>query len=351
MAAMNRTVKSISLTASLFSFDQTKKPNIRASFPKVTDDKAKMEVVNMIAVMNEGSSMILLTKDTKIEDQLEFKLFFLSQDNQNIYCGSTKNKLFSTRDIINVSTLDDETLLHFQNALDMKGISTIGLRSLMFSIDLQQNSENKYRLYFIGESHRISYIWFQGLQTLYRNSNPTGIKSLPLIVSNRLRIGHKNLYHGSKNTLQSSHENKQQIIGDENENANANDDENNDDNNEENQRSHEDLILSLSSIEKDCCLTSKHINDLYSSACRACILDSTEHLTLLSQAMNLKKTNDEIEYLIKQVNDNSINNKNDISEQDRIAQIEELYYFLNSECTAVTLKSYNMQKDMQLSRQ
>jgi len=297
--------------------------------------------------MHEASWMIMLTKENGLRDEIEYKPYFLSKDNKTVYRGSIKNKLFSIQDITNVSMLEDEMLEHFKNILNIKGVSIVGLRSLMFFIDFKENNGKKHRLYVVGESHQMSYIWFQGLQNLCRNSSkPVVIASLPLIVSNHLRIGQKNLYQSIKNIFNKSNDNPQQAS----KNGNNDNKNNNDNCNDENQyKQKEDKIPS---IEKDCSLISKHVNDLYSFACRTCILDSTEHLTLLSQAMNLKKINEEIQVLINQIKNNNNSNTNDISKYDyQIKLIEALHCQLHSVCTVVALKWYNMQNDIQLSRQ
>jgi len=298
-------------------------------------------------VIHEGSTMILLTKENEIKNELEYQFCFLSKDNETICGGPTKNKLFSIKEIANVSTLEDEQLHHFETLLNMNGISTIGLSSLMFFIDFKENNDNKRRLFVIGESHRMAYIWFYGLQNLHLNTKSKNITSLPLIVSNRLRIGHKYLYQKA-NTSKKSVENQQ--INKNDEAAGKDSSVNNDSDDDENENQYEQQEDLIKSVEKDS-LISKHINDLYSFASRACILDSTEHLTLLSQAMGLKNINEEIRWLIQQIHENA-SNTNNISNYDHyIGNVEELYYELHSECTVVTLKSYHMQNDMRLSRQ
>jgi len=352
-APLIRNVKSLSVMENLLVSKQQSNKNGRVSFPiaSTNNDKTKMDVVDVISVMHEGSKMILLTKENEIINELEYQFCFLSKDNENICGGPTKNKLFSIKEIANVSTLENEQLYDFETLLNMNGISTIGLSSLMFFIDFKENSENNRRLFVIGESHRMTYIWFYGLQNLNLNNKSKNITSLPLIVSNRLRIGRKHLYQKAS-TSKKSNENQinksNETCGkDSNVKNDIDDDDDNDNENESQQEQQEDLIKSF---EKDSLIT-KHISDLYSFASRACILDSTEHLTLLSQASSLKNVNEEIRWLIQQIHENA-SNANNISNYDHyIGNVEELYYELHSECAVVTLKSYHMQNDMRLSRQ
>jgi len=353
---LNTQVKSIPLTETLFSFCSTRnKSNIYSSFPNPIDNDDKKNIdVNIISTMHKGSLMIISPNPNELDNKMDYQFYFLSKDNQNVHVGSSKNKLFSVKDIINVSMLNDEILHQFENILNKKGISIIGLRSLMFFIDIQENNGKKYRSYVIGESDRASQIWFQGLQYLYHNNlSSTVTTSLPLTISNRIRIGHKNLYQTIKNIFTKSNENLQSHEIDNNNNnensdsntdTNTNSNSNYNDNDDDNK--YQQKIHLINSIEKDSDSISKHINDLYSFASRACILDSTEHLTLLSQAMNLKKIYDEIQCLISQIHENNDN----ILSKD-IDHLEELYYHLHSELTAVALKSYNMKKDMGLARQ
>jgi len=316
---MSKAPKSLSLSNTSFSLEKNNKTNARSrtSFPKTTvNDKTKTNVVDAISTMHQGSLMMTLQNITGNDaKKLEFEFVFLSNDNQNIHIRSTNCALFKIEDVVNVTVLDNETLNMIQNILNINdGISIIGLNSLMFGIDFKQNDKNgnnKQRLFFIGESPQISYIWFRGLQGLQNSSNLTMMKTLPLMVSNRLRIGHKDL-HNSKS---------------------------------------QDLMML--SIQKEYSRISEYINNLYSFASHACILDSTEHLTLLSQAMNLKQMCEEIELHLKRLNENNnntIHNNNAIPTNDEIGKIEELYYSLHAECTVVTLKSYSMQNDMRLSR-
>jgi len=252
--------------------------------------------------MQNGSLMIILTNE-EISDEMEYQRCFLSQNNQNICIGSSSRILCSTKSIIEISSLNDEMLEKIRCALNIIGVTTQGLDSLMFSVELKE--ENPKRLYFIGDSCRSSYIWFQGLRSLCHNSNQTSIKSLPLIVSNRLRFGHQSLCDVSnKNTSKSS-----------------------------------EFLLS---IQKELPTISKIANDLYSFACRSCILDSTEHLTLLSEAMELKHMSDEVESYLK---------NNETKENDEYCtNIEQLWFELRSKCCVVCLKSSDLQKNMLLSR-
>jgi len=292
-----------------------------------------------ISVMHEGSWMIIITKDNKIVNDLEYQPYYLSKDNENIYHNSTKKKLFSIKDIANVSKLDDEMLDCLRKILNVKGVSITGLRSLTFFIEFKETNGNKHCLYVIGENSQISYLWFQGIQTLWHNClKSTVITSVSSTTSNRL-VTTSNLYQSVKNIFNKFKENEQtnviNCVSNKKKNTNEN---------KIKIKQNEDLVKS---IEKDHHSISKNINDLYLFAAHFCILDSTEHLSLLSQAMKIKNMNDEIEYFLQEINKNNTNDY--ISKNtDSIKHIEALHYYLHAECTVVSLKSYKMKNDMKL---
>jgi hypothetical protein len=158
--------------------------------------------------------------------------------------------------------------------------------------------------YFIFESQRDAYVWYRGLQSLSNMSSASKVQSLPLVVSNRLRIGNNEMINDNNNN-----NNTLQFI--------------------KNIRCNFDEILN-------------EVNNLYHFASQACILDSTEHLALLSQSIKLKNLTLDIEKIL--------NKKENSTTIDDITNLHELWLSLHSDLCVVALKSDHMRRDMELSR-
>jgi hypothetical protein len=133
-------------------------------------------------------------------------------------------------------------------------------------------------------------------------SSPSTLQSLPLVVSNRLRVGNNEMINDNNNNTFSF----------------------------------------MKNIRRNFNEISNHVNSLNRFASQACILDSTEHLTLLSQSMKLKNLTLDIEKIL--------NKKENLITIDDITSLHELWLSLHSDLCVVTLKSDHMRRDMESSR-
>merc|ERR1712173_163225 len=69
------------------------------------------------------------------------------------------------RDIVSVSTVDDQTISKVHDTINISGVQTVGLQSL--SLCLKRKNELP-DIFFIFEEYHIAYVWKRGLETLLR---------------------------------------------------------------------------------------------------------------------------------------------------------------------------------------
>lgn len=275
------------------------------------------DVVEAIADMERGCFMIVLklAADDKGEMDkknknigIEWNINNLHSDHKHITINSSTSKLTK----INLSDIDKVTKLHresanrVQKALNIDGIEQIGLQSVTLRLTLKESSDYNYFLIF--DEYRAAFIWNRGLRTiLHMISIKQPITTIAFCCSSIDRINNDEMHKSMK--------------------INAND----------------NTFKWISHISLKLPLVQQHIYRCHQFAQASCILDSSEHLTLLLQAKCLKEM-----YLdAKKLSSIPLYQLT----KGEITSLREVWLSLLADLTVAMLKEHQLRDDMKASRQ
>jgi len=255
--------------STLFSFDSCYiEPNLisspslskRISFSPIGPSAqyayaADRGVVEALAVMETGCPMIELRVDgDECPSPLEWHTVKLQHQQHLIRINAPKPLHISLQDIQSVETLDDDTVSNVRDRLGIARLDTIGLQSLTLRLSIKDDAQSDYILIF--EECRSAYIWKKGLDTLLKvmHRGEAVTTTIAFCCSALDRINNEDMFN-------------RMLIGD-------------------------DLESTMEWIEYiRSALPSalKHIDRIGKFSEKSCILDSSDHLSLLRRTSAVRE--------------------------------------------------------------
>eukprot|EP01084_Bolivina_argentea_P002806 5205_1 len=313
-------------THSQFSFDESLiSPNFISSpslsnhySNSIQSNSSNDDVIEALSSMQNGCFMIVLQLpiDDGVEEQshskqtidIEWSFNTIDSSNQNIVVNSQCHdpNTIPITDIESVSKLHRDSASDVQQTLNIAGVEQIGLQAV--TLRLTMKSDHSFNYFLIFDNYRTAFIWNRGLRTMIHMIGiQQPLTTIAICCSSVDRINNLEMHQKMK----------------------INDDVN--------------ALKWIQHIDSKLPHIQKHIHRCHDFAQASCILDSSQHLSLLIQTRSLTEMHVDAKKLssvpFAQL------------AKHEIASLREVWLSLLADLSVAMLKEHQLRNDMMESRQ